>query len=199
MGPRMKPADLVLPDQEAGANMSQARTCAEAWLDPRQGERDGDGGLLEEVALRTASLTRVTRGLQEDFRVLEYRRGQHFVAHTDYYEAEDFKNQAHIERELRDGRNWLVTVFLYLRTPRAGGETYFPSTYGKPLPAELGKCDGPSVKPVQGRALVFYSLHPDSTPNLSSMHGSCKIRKGSKYTVNIWPWNQRLEDEQGGV
>ena len=52
-----------------------------------------------------------------------------------------------VEQALQNGRNWLLTVFLYLQSPKRGGETYFPSTYGKPLPTELGKCDGPSVTP----------------------------------------------------
>ena len=29
-----------------------------------------------------------------------------------------------------------------------------------------------------GRALMFYSLHPNGRPNLSSMHGACKARDG---------------------
>jgi hypothetical protein len=30
--------------------------------------------------------------------------------------------------------------------------------------------------PAIGRALMFYSLHPNGRPNLSSMHGACKVR-----------------------
>ncbi len=41
------------------------------------------------------------------------------------------------------------------RTPKKSGQTAFRY-------------------PVQGRALMFYSLHPDGKPNLSSMHGGCK-------------------------
>ena len=44
--------------------------------------------------------------------------------------------------------------------------------------------------PRRGRALLFYSLHPSGEPNLSSMHGGCRVDKGVKYTVNIWTFNQ---------
>merc|ERR1711972_546614 len=75
-------------------------------------------------------------------------------------------------------------------TVKQGGETYFPSAYGGPWPSDLGRCRGPSVKPKRGRALLFYSLHPDGKPNPSSVHGGCKVKKGVKYSINIWTFNQ---------
>uniref|UniRef100_A0A7S0AB81 Prolyl 4-hydroxylase alpha subunit domain-containing protein n=1 Tax=Pyrodinium bahamense TaxID=73915 RepID=A0A7S0AB81_9DINO len=182
--PRFRRSGVEVPGGGAPADMAEARTCSEAWVDPKE------DGHLEEVARRTAALTRVPRRLQEDFRMLEYKPGQQFVAHTDYYEVEDFKQHPQISSELKHGRNWLVTLYAYLSTVKKGGETYFPSTYGKPLPVNLSQCDGPSVAPRRGRALLFYSLHPDSRPNLSSMHGGCKVVRGVKYTINIWTFNQ---------
>mmetsp|Transcript_41295 Transcript_41295/g.133050 ORF Transcript_41295/g.133050 Transcript_41295/m.133050 type:complete len:150 (+) Transcript_41295:545-994(+) len=124
---------------------------------------------------------------------MQYKKGEQFVAHTDYYDKKDFKKDPKMMQELKHGRNWLVTLYVYLSNVKAGGETYFPSTYGKPLPEELDKCTGPSVSPRMGRALMFYSLHPDGKPNLSSMHGGCKVKSGVKYTVNIWTFNQALD------
>eukprot|EP00415_Alexandrium_ostenfeldii_P004746 UN4746 len=120
----------------------------------------------------------------------QYRAGQQFVAHTDFYRVEDFKDHPQISQELKNGRNWLTTVYVYLSTVKKGGETFFPSTYGQPWPANLSKCDGPSVAPRRGSALLFYSLHPDSKPNDASVHGGCKVVQGVKYTINIWTYNQ---------
>jgi len=184
--PKLKPADVVLADSSAdeGSDIAEARTCSEAWVDRN------DDAVLQSLSHRTAELTRAPLELQEDFRVLQYKPGQQFVEHTDYYEVEDFQNQPSILRELQNGRNWLVTVYLYLSTVQRGGQTYFPSTYGKPLPSASGVCTGPAVKPKRGRALMFYSLHPDASTNPSSMHGGCKVEKGVKYTINIWTFNQ---------
>jgi len=184
--PQLKPAAVVLADgsTDKGSDLGEARSCSEAWMD-----RNNDA-VLQSVGHRTADLTRAPLELQEDFRVLQYRPGQQFVEHTDYYEVDDFQSQPTILRELQNGRNWLVTVYLYLSTVKKGGQTYFPSTYGKPLPSATGVCTGPSVKPKRGRALMFYSLHPDASTNPSSMHGGCKVEKGVKYTINIWTFNQ---------
>ena len=50
-----------------------------------------------------------------------------------------------ILNELQNGRNWLVTVYLYLSNVAKGGATYFPSTYGGDLPNDVLKCQGPSA------------------------------------------------------
>lgn len=194
--PKLRPAEIMTQDSQK-ENVEdlgvEVRTCWETWLSPK------DGPDLENVAQRSAALVRVPRELQADFRVLRYEPGQHFGAHTDYYEPEDFQEQPEVLNELQNGRNWLVTVYLYLSTVAKGGATYFPSSYGGPLPSDVLKCEGPAVKPRRGRALMFYSLHPNGRPNLSSMHGACKVEKGVKYTINIWTFNQLKPEFNGNA
>lgn len=194
--PKLRPAEIMTQDSQK-ENVEdlgvEVRTCWETWLSPK------DGPDLENVAQRSAALVRVPRELQADFRVLRYEPGQHFGAHTDYYEPEDFQEQPEVLNELQNGRNWLVTVYLYLSTVAKGGATYFPSSYGGPLPSDALKCEGPAVKPRRGRALMFYSLHPNGRPNLSSMHGACKVEKGVKYTINIWTFNQLKPEFNGNA
>ena len=76
------------------------------------------------------------------------------------------------------GGQRVVTVLMYLSTPEEGGETVFPNADEKPNYGE-GWSDcarrGLSVKAVKGNALLFYSLHPDGTPDIKSTHGSCPV------------------------
>ena len=38
--------------------------------------------------------------------------------------------------------------------------------------------------------IYIYIYRVPGEPNLSSMHGGCRVDKGVKYTVNIWTFNQ---------
>jgi hypothetical protein len=46
-----------------------------------------------------------------------------------------------------------------------------------------------SVKPHAGRAVLFYSQHPNGEEDLSSLHGGCPVLSGSKWAANNWIWN----------
>eukprot|EP00933_Yihiella_yeosuensis_P023716 TRINITY_DN1845_c3_g1_i1.p1 TRINITY_DN1845_c3_g1~~TRINITY_DN1845_c3_g1_i1.p1 ORF type:complete len:416 (+),score=82.92 TRINITY_DN1845_c3_g1_i1:40-1287(+) len=188
--PKFKAAQVATTDSRKEDQLIQARAASQAWVSP------GEDKSFEAVARRAAHLTRVPKRLQVDFRVIRYKKEQRFVAHTDYYDKNDFKEDPKMMKELKHGRNWLVTLYAYLSNVTAGGETYFPMTYGKPFPSKLDSCDGPAVTPKEGRVLMFYSLHPNGKPNLSSLHGGCKVRKGVKYTVNIWTFHQDLHEKE---
>lgn len=45
---------------------------------------------------------------------------------------------------------------------------------------------GLAVKPVQGDALLFYSLKPDGSTDPASLHGSCPTTKGEKWSATKW-------------
>ncbi|CAI5511305.1 unnamed protein product [Closterium sp. Naga37s-1] len=44
----------------------------------------------------------------------------------------------------------------------------------------------PPVKPQKGDALLFYSLHPDGTTDQSSLHASCPVIRGEKWSATKW-------------
>ncbi|KAF3326341.1 prolyl 4-hydroxylase [Carex littledalei] len=46
--------------------------------------------------------------------------------------------------------------------------------------------NGYAVKPRKGDALLFFSLHPDATTDESSLHGSCPVIKGEKWSATKW-------------
>ncbi|KAK6128345.1 hypothetical protein DH2020_037911 [Rehmannia glutinosa] len=44
----------------------------------------------------------------------------------------------------------------------------------------------PQVKPRKGDALLFFSLHPNATTDDSSLHGSCPVIEGEKWSATKW-------------
>ena len=43
-----------------------------------------------------------------------------------------------------------------------------------------------AVKPRKGDALLFFSLHPDATTDARSLHGSCPVIEGEKWSATKW-------------
>lgn len=43
-----------------------------------------------------------------------------------------------------------------------------------------------AVKPMKGDALLFFSLHPDATTDTRSLHGSCPVIEGEKWSATKW-------------
>mmetsp|Transcript_24376 Transcript_24376/g.30649 ORF Transcript_24376/g.30649 Transcript_24376/m.30649 type:complete len:642 (+) Transcript_24376:200-2125(+) len=46
-----------------------------------------------------------------------------------------------------------------------------------------------SIKPHSGRAVLFYSQHPNGEEDSSSLHGGCPVLHGEKWAANNWVWN----------
>ncbi|GER29430.1 2-oxoglutarate (2OG) and Fe(II)-dependent oxygenase superfamily protein, partial [Striga asiatica] len=44
----------------------------------------------------------------------------------------------------------------------------------------------PIVKPQKGDALLFFSLHPNATTDPTSLHGSCPVIEGEKWSATKW-------------
>ncbi|PWA76411.1 oxoglutarate/iron-dependent oxygenase [Artemisia annua] len=42
---------------------------------------------------------------------------------------------------------------------------------------------GYAVKPKKGDGLLFFSLHPNATTDVLSLHGSCPVIEGEKWSV----------------
>lgn len=43
-----------------------------------------------------------------------------------------------------------------------------------------------SVKPQKGDALLFFSLHLNATTDANSLHGSCPVIEGEKWSATKW-------------
>uniref|UniRef100_A0A0E0CVP0 procollagen-proline 4-dioxygenase n=1 Tax=Oryza meridionalis TaxID=40149 RepID=A0A0E0CVP0_9ORYZ len=45
---------------------------------------------------------------------------------------------------------------------------------------------GFAVKPAKGSAVLFFSLHPNATLDTDSLHGSCPVIEGEKWSATKW-------------
>ncbi|CAI7776647.1 unnamed protein product, partial [Closterium sp. NIES-53] len=61
----------------------------------------------------------------------------------------------------------------------------------------------PSVKPSKGDALLFYSMHPDGSPDPSSLHYACPVVEGVKWSAPKWihvaDFSKAYSGPSGGV
>ncbi|OAE21213.1 hypothetical protein AXG93_4012s1440 [Marchantia polymorpha subsp. ruderalis] len=127
-------------------------------------------------------LTKIVKEYEngEAIQVLRYEYGQKYEPHYDYFQ--DKYNQVL-------GGHRVATVLMYLSDVIKGGETVFPSAETKQFKddtwSECGK-RGIGVKPQKGDALLFYSLHPDGSPDESSLHAGCPVIEGEKWSATKW-------------
>lgn len=99
----------------------------------------------------------------------------------DYFHDRSNKDNSH-------GGQRIATMLMYLATPEDGGETVFPNADRKVSGPGWSDCarKGFAVHPRKGDAVLFFSLKPDGTEDPSSLHGSCPVLKGEKWSATKW-------------
>ncbi|GMH05071.1 hypothetical protein Nepgr_006911 [Nepenthes gracilis] len=167
----------MVADNESGKSVeSTVRTSSGMFLMKAQDD------VVTGIEARIAAWTFLPEENGEAMQILHYEHGQKYEPHYDYFH--DKFNQ-----EL--GGHRIATVLMYLSDVGKGGETVFPDSVSK---MEQLKDDswsdcarkGYAVKPRKGDALLFFSLHPDATTDPSSLHGSCPVIEGEKWSATKW-------------
>ncbi|XP_039139152.1 probable prolyl 4-hydroxylase 6 [Dioscorea cayenensis subsp. rotundata] len=167
----------MVADNDSGKSiMSEVRTSSGMFLEKRQDE------IVSRIESRLAAWTLLPEENGESIQILHYENGEKYEPHFDYFH--DKANQ-----EL--GGHRIATVLMYLSNVSKGGETIFPNSEGKlsqPKDETWSDCakNGYAVKPAKGDALLFFSLHPDATTDTSSLHGSCPVIEGEKWSATKW-------------
>ncbi|CAE7663738.1 P4H6, partial [Symbiodinium pilosum] len=60
-----------------------------------------------------------------------------------------------------------------------------------PQPEDMHSCEhGLKVQPEIGSVLLWYSLRPNGNSDPNSLHASCPVQDGLKWSANYWVWNK---------
>ncbi|XP_068641581.1 probable prolyl 4-hydroxylase 6 [Aristolochia californica] len=167
----------MVADNESGKSiMSEVRTSSGMFINKAQDE------IVATIERRISAWTFLPIENGESMQILHYENGQKYEPHFDYFH--DKANQ-----EL--GGHRVATVLMYLSNVEKGGETIFPNSGESESQlkddtwSECAK-KGYAVKPKKGDALLFFSLHPDARTDPDSLHGSCPVIEGEKWSATKW-------------
>merc|ERR1712176_48065 len=97
----------------------QWRTSTTTFLQERQYKG------LRTINRRVANLTRTPTNHQEAVQVLNYKKGQKYDSHWDYFDPPLYEGTP-TAAKVAGGKNRMITVFWYMSTVSYGGETVFP-------------------------------------------------------------------------
>ncbi|KAL3499510.1 hypothetical protein ACH5RR_038603 [Cinchona calisaya] len=142
----------------------------------------GHDKTVSEIEKRIADITSIPAENGEGLQILHYEAGQKFSPHHDYYID---------EYNRRNGGQRIATVIMYLSDVEEGGETVFPEAKGNisaiPCWNQMFRGQrGLVVKPKRGDALLLWSTKPDGTLDFSTLHGSCPVIRGNKWSSTKW-------------
>ncbi|KAJ6763464.1 PROLYL 4-HYDROXYLASE ALPHA SUBUNIT [Salix purpurea] len=167
----------MVANDETGESMdSEERTSSGMIIFETEDE------IVSDVEARIAAWTFLPEENGEPIQILRYEHGQKYEAHIDYFMDK-------VNQEV--GGHRVATVLMYLSDVNKGGETVFPASEAKgsqPKDDRWSDCaeNGYAVKPNKGDALLFLSLHPDATPDPDSLHASCPVIEGEKWSATKW-------------
>lgn len=172
---RLAPSALALRKGESEDSTKDIRTSSGTFL---RADEDTTRS-LEQVEEKMAKATMIPRENGEAFNVLKYNVGQKYDCHYDVFDPAEYGPQP---------SQRMASFLLYLSDVEEGGETMFPfeNFQNMNIGFDYKKCIGMKVKPRQGDALLFYSMHPNGTFDKSALHGSCPVIKGEKWVATKW-------------
>eukprot|EP00899_Mesostigma_viride_P019038 jgi/Mesvir1/27135/Mv20806-RA.1 len=171
MGKRRLMRSGVVDTNTGKSALSDIRTSSGTFLAKAQ------DGIVEAIEHRIAVWSHVPMENGEGIQLLRYQKGEKYDPHFDYF---------HHEGADHNGGNRLATVLMYLSDVEEGGETVFPNTeVPKGRTGQWSDCAqaGLAYKPVKGDAILFWSLTPYGDLDRYSMHGSCPVIVGEKWSA----------------
>lgn len=149
--------------------------------------------VVRAIDARMETVIHVPHGHAEALHILRYQIGEKYLAHNDYFQEDAIKADPRGQR--------MATLLMYLSDVEEGGETNFPHAVPvQDLPMAIlektGVLDWPacgeststgiSVRPKKGSAVLFWDLKPDGTRDPASLHASCPVAKGEKWSGTHW-------------
>ncbi|GKU97048.1 hypothetical protein SLEP1_g10230 [Rubroshorea leprosula] len=156
---------------------SEIRTSSGMFLVKHQDE------VVADIEARIAAWTFLPEENAESIQILRYQHGQKYEPHFDFFYDKVYHEEL--------GGHRVATVLMYLSDVESGGETFFPSSQAGITQGRHGSWSecakrGYAVKPRKGDALLFFNLHLNGTTDVYSLHGSCPVIKGEKWSATKW-------------
>lgn len=133
--------------------------------------------MIQAIEKRISIFSQVPAENGELIQVLRYERNQFYKPHHDYF-SDTFN--------LKRGGQRIATMLMYLSDDVEGGETYFPMAGSGDCSCGGRTVKGLSVKPIQGDAVLFWSMGLDGQSDPSSLHGGCEVLAGEKWSATKW-------------
>jgi len=167
----------MVADNESGKSVSsKVRTSSGMFLAKKQDE------IISRIEERIATWTFLPSENGESIQILHYENGEKYEPHFDFF---------HDKTNQKIGGHRIATVLMYLSNVEKGGETIFPNAEERNSQAKddtFSDCakSAYAVKPQKGDALLFFSLHPNATTDNLSLHGSCPVLEGEKWSATKW-------------
>ncbi|XP_009783364.1 probable prolyl 4-hydroxylase 9 [Nicotiana sylvestris] len=179
----LEPSSLALRTGETEETTKGIRTSSGTFISASEDKT----GILDLIEEKIAKATMIPKTHGEAFNVLRYEIGQRYQSHYDAFDPAQYGPQK---------SQRAASFLLYLSDVEEGGETVFPYESGQNMDAnyDFSKCIGLKVKPRRGDGLLFYSLFPNGTIDLTSLHGSCPVIRGEKWVATKWIRNQEQDD-----
>ncbi|CAI5963282.1 unnamed protein product [Closterium sp. NIES-65] len=167
-------SSTVVDSSSGKSYRSEVRTSSGMFLS----HSDSAQPLVKRIEERIAAFSNVPPQNGELIQILKYEHGQHYLPHPDY-----FSDQVNVRR----GGQRVATMLMYIEAPEDGGQTIFPNAGGS------SKCEcggemkeGICVRPVKGDAVLFWNVDFEGKVDPKSLHGSCDVLKGEKWSATKW-------------
>ncbi|XP_065869496.1 probable prolyl 4-hydroxylase 12 [Euphorbia lathyris] len=99
-----------------------------------------------------------------------------------HYGVEEANQHLHYfgNRTLISNAPLMATLVLYLSNVNEGGEILFPDS--EEFGSDCGKGSN-ILKPTKGNAILFFNARPNASPDKSSSHARCPVRKGEMWSA----------------
>jgi prolyl 4-hydroxylase len=160
--PKMQRSSTVNPD--TGENFEVDARSSSGTFFNRQ-----ENPLVSTIEERIAWLLQRPPDRAEGLQVLNYKIGQEYKPHFDYFDPKLKGSQTC----LAGGGQRVATIVMYLNDVEAGGETILPDI-------------NLSVRPQKGCALLFYNLKRNGEVDPKTLHGSIPVAAGEKWGATKW-------------
>jgi len=131
--------------------------------------QDDEHPLIAKIEKRIASITTIPVEHAEGLQILNYKPGQEYKAHHDYFSP----------HSKAANNNRISTLVIYLNEVEQGGETFFP---------ELNI----AISPQKGMAVYFEYFYQDETLNARTLHGGAPVVRGEKWVATQWMRKQKV-------